>query len=456
MTHNEFERFIKSLPISYYCGKKVEVVVAEGSSSFFDPMNTTIHISESMMNAAGLVDEESLRCIVYHEVSHALLTPRDWSMLKIENVFEDERIETLMHDFYINVDFKEFVKRINNFQNNAPQNAFDLYYQIVRYRVGPQQFVKRVEELIKKHANVSSAVSIWCTDLQDDIRELYRDIEQYFNQKANEQSVQTIENKADDTSNCTQACANENDSENIDGQDITQQVDIKALIESVVNKYDDANLAASLDKILLQHRNINKSNGSAINSYSGVFDPRSVVRQDYKWFAQKNRNGHVKQFSKLKLNLFIDRSGSFSRNEHAVNCLIKALIEFEKKNSDFSFDVIKCGIGQEIAKKNDRAVICYDGTRITSEIFSQYKKVQEANADNVNIVLYDGDCTCCGAKRDAVNLRAFDNNRTICILDQENEKYANMYLTHAKVIISSKYLEELTKNVFIALQTLLR
>ena len=60
-------------------------------------------------------------------------------------------------------------------------------------------------------------------------------------------------------------------------------------------------------------------NGSAINAYSGVFDPRSVGRQDYKYFIQKNRAGNVKRFSKIKLNLFIDDSGSFKDSENVVN-----------------------------------------------------------------------------------------------------------------------------------------
>ena len=119
-------------------------------------------------------------------------------------------------------------------------------------------------------------------------------------------------------------------------------------------------------------------NGSAINAYSGIFDPRSVARKDYKFFVQQNRAGHVKAFSKIHLNLFIDCSGSFAYNDLTVNKFLKALHKFERSNNDFTFDLISCGVGQRIRDKNDRIQLkSCGGTALKSTIFSQFKSLQK-------------------------------------------------------------------------------
>ena len=84
--------------------------------------------------------------------------------------------------------------------------------------------------------------------------------------------------------------------------------------------------------MLLFNKNskVTKKNSAAINAYSGVFDPRSTIRDDYKFFLQSNRVGHQKAFSKMKLNLFIDRSGSFYPSVPMVNKIIYALQKIEK------------------------------------------------------------------------------------------------------------------------------
>ena len=57
--------------------------------------------------------------MLYHELSHVILTPRTIFVRRNEeerdiiNIFEDERIETLLQKFYIKVDFKDFVKQFN-------------------------------------------------------------------------------------------------------------------------------------------------------------------------------------------------------------------------------------------------------------------------------------------------------------------------------------------------------
>jgi len=356
-----------------------------------------------------------------------------------------------------------------------------MYYQIVRYRVGPQQFVERVSSIINDYAQITRR-SNWqiVYDYEHAIDILYIDIVKYFNeQKQNENNSNSSNSQNDEGEDGQQECCSSSGSSNgeqseksdskkeansasddNDNSITLSNEQIKSLIDSVVSQYDSIDYRQKIDQILSNVKHTAKQTASAINAYSGIFNPRSVVRKDYKWFVQQNRTGHVKAFSKIKLNLFIDCSGSFKWNDEKVNMLLKALIAFEKQNKDFSFDLISCGSGQKLRAKNDRIQISHGGTCITDSIFEQFKQVQQADAQNINICLYDGYCVAtafdCHKAQYEKNLSAFNNNRSVLILDYSNKDVAEKYCKNAKVIITDNYTEELDKNVFDALQALTR
>lgn len=459
-TYNEVNDILKTLPISYYLGRKLEVELSETSEgSYFEIMNDKIVLSYKMIveaigRATVTTLENDVRNLLYHEVSHAMLTPKKLCTDAIYNIFEDERIETICKDTYMGVDFKEFVVRMNDFKGEAPESEMQFFYQIVRYRLGPAQFVDEVESIIGKFAIMTryndADFVYW---YMSEIRDLYRRIADYFKntekatleadttqktQKAASSSMMTNEDDDND----------ENEDDDNDENENKAQIDIgQTMLQRCATAFDNETAANDLNEILASIKSTTKHNSSAINSYSGVFDPRSVVRQDYKWFVQKARIGHVKMFSKIKLNLFIDCSSSFEDNDVTVNKLLKALHRFEKSNQNFSFDLISCSCGQRIREKNDRFQKSDGGTCIDYHIFDQYKQVQQADAQNINIVLYDGDCVCSGNRDDAENLRCFDNAHCILIMDSTNKQYTDRYCETAKVIISNDYTAELYKNV---------
>lgn len=459
-TYEEVNSILKTLPISYYLGRKLDVELSKDStSSYFEIMNDKIVLSydmivEAITRANGTTLENDVRNLLYHEVSHAMLTPTNLRSDTIFNIFEDERIETICKDTYMGVDFKEFVVRMNDFKGDAPKNALDMFYQVVRYRRGPKQFTDTVVNIINDHAMLTRYTGdadkvYW---YMNDIRSLYKAIEEYFantDDATRQADTQQDEQKQIDSLTMTIA---ENDDDNAEE---TEHIDIGRLImQQSISSFDDDAITSDLDEILASIKSTAKHNSSAINSYSGVFDPRSVVRQDYKWFVQKARLGHVRMFSKLKLNLFIDCSSSFEYNDATVNKLLKALHRFEKANTNFSFDLISCSCGQRIRKKNDRIQCSRGGTCIDSEIFTQYAQVQQADAQNINVILYDGDCACSGDYRNAANLKCFDNSHCILIMDNTNERYTRKYCKTAKVIISQDYTQELYKNVVNAIRLL--
>lgn len=491
ITKPQVEQILKTLPIGYYIKRDVKVKLTDEDSSYYDMMKDEISISYPMIKnvCQSLPEngnlENDVRCLLYHETSHAFITPKNLLQYSaypdILNIFEDERIESICRNFYLNVNFREFVKRVNNFQGEKPSSAKNLFYQIVRYRKGPQQFVERVSSIILNHQTFNTNYEI--VEYRDDVIAFWIDVKNYFNEQErqkqqqsqngqseqNSQSQMSNENQIENTQNENSTIQNEQvnqagqadndiDESDIDKENIQSDA-CKDIITRRISKYDSLEIQDEVEKLLSSVKNVEKSTSSAINAYSGVFNPRSVARDDYKYFVQQNRVGHVKAYSAIHLNLFIDCSGSFRSNDTTVNKLLKALLKFEKSNKNFTFDLISCGIGQKIRDRNDRVQHSGGGTGINFDIIKQFKQVQVSNAQNINIVLYDGDACehYSGSDRKfyGQSFKAFDNKNCVVIVDDLNAKYMH-HCKSAKVIITNDYVHELQKNVLLALRTLCR
>ena len=138
--YGKITQIAEQLPIRLYAKRRIETDLSEGeTSSYYAPMDDKIVISFPQI-AQGLakIDENdpymetAIRSMMYHEVSHALLTPADLQPTDIINIFEDERIETVLSDYYYNTDCKKNVFYLNDYDGSAPQNALDEFYQVVR------------------------------------------------------------------------------------------------------------------------------------------------------------------------------------------------------------------------------------------------------------------------------------------------------------------------------------
>lgn len=210
--------------------------------------------------------------------------------------------------------------------------------------------------------------------------------------------------------------------------------EFKNMVNEVFNKYQNAKLSASLNTIIQKKLKKDKRNGSAINSYSGRFNVRAVAeRDDYRWWIQSNRYGHIRQFSKVHFNLFIDNSGSFRYNDVPMNTFIRALDVVSKSNPDFTFDVIT--INTRIVEWPDhkRMFESFGGTRLPAEVKDVLKKHTKPNVNTTNIVLFDGD-----ADPESGAFRTFDTLNTCIITDPENERYVRNF-KKAKVNVTRDY-----------------
>lgn len=458
VTINEVNNILKTLPIGYYTGCRVDVICEDGNDCFFDHVNNTIHIGFDIINMAlcnisedcNIEKETAVRTVFYHEISHTILTPcdnlanaadNDQKKFNILNIFEDERIETLLRDYYIDTDFKSFIKLVNGGQGSA-------FYKIVRYREGPEYFVKEVSMIIEKYKDITCDTSRYVVQSYvNDVIDFYKrvvgecgdDDEQYSHnnyvfgdsQKGDKKKSEngTDDNSAhgerleesSDNSKANNESASDNDENETYGRKnydcVLTKREVKKLFDKKMNVYSDPKMTEDFKQIF---KNFKKRGnfGGHINGYSGVFNPRNIANNDYRYFTrtyQENNGGN----GSMHLNLWIDVSGSYCPNADATNKIIKSLEAVEKENRNFAFDVIAISEGHQVLPKDNRYIKAGGNNCLYKEMLDDYKKMQKPGSRNYNIVLFDG--RCYGSfNHDAKYLEAFNHNNVFVITNTAN------------------------------------
>lgn len=520
-TFIEIENVLKTLPIGYYIGRNVPLTLTNEEGSYYAPMDDKVFISypmlknvmrkvESKLNNENI--EKFTRTLTYHEISHAFITPKSLDINNIVNVFEDERIESMCRNYYKDVDFKELCMLVNDWDGKtepAHDTPFSVWYSLVRYHLGKPHFLIKVAELLKKYRKLHRFSNYWSScDYKNEIMALYRKVKEDFlkdelekQRKAEEQANAAEEEQQNDNASMDMNAGDDNDAEESDKlgktesnsvgdklfkntsrielreKQLEEQLNemsdefLQGLFENITRVEDEEmkklfensqvyvnpGVQERLANIILANKKVTKSNASAINAYSGMFDPRSVIRDDYKWFVQQNRQGNVKRFSKIKLNLFIDNSGSFFSSETIVNQLLFALKKFEQQEPNFTFDLITMNTKFELKKKNERELHCGGGNDIPAYAEGIIKKVQDRQSMNYNIVLFDGDALSDSTEgRSGKQFKRFIMPNTVMILEDSNYNYAETYCKGIKRIYTRNYAAELIDRVCVALSFLLK
>lgn len=447
-------KILKSLPISYYLKRKVSLVLSKNSiKSQIDLMTDSIIISYKSISCYDIPNEElesHIRAILYHEISHAMLSPIPKNLTidkEIYNTFEDERIETINQNTFIDVDFKKTLSVISPIRIAlTPKETF---FNLVRYRIGSEEELKLVDFIIKKYSHLRYSPSPQnIEDYLNDINMLYQSItspkefvlsEGYQNWHSNiTSSNQTFEEGKDEHLN-----------------------------SDIFNYYDNQEFYKKVKSIFESKKLERGNNATSRISYSGKINPKSINKpnDNYKWWTNQG-DGFLKEHRKLCLNLFIDQSGSFKVNEDKTNSMLKELSKIEKEYPNFIFNLIT--IDTDINISNERKLSCSGANSLTSKVKVIVQKVLNKNNENINIILFDGiaidkevidpitnQVLPKYSDLQARNFQYFNLPNTIIISNLSNKEYLDKYCYSTKIIYTSNYLEELEDNIFRSLQKLI-
>ena len=498
---------LKTLPVGYYLGHPVSLRLdPTGDSTYIelDCERVTVsynNICTALENAPDDIDPKPIiRALLYHEISHALLTPRGllssisyafitkccsrykngddkaayiWDHVHdIINIFEDERIETTCRDYYMNVDFKRLVVLLNgdpkNFMNRDPIGKF---FALVRYRIGSTEQLETVSSIIKQFYGETYMMHN-CETYAKAIIKLFASMLPSNFQYQHNHNEQDNDAAQDAQDNDAMQDAQKNDSVQDDQNDNAEnqashspltddQVDtiartieekltacqitiekskIKEVFKRLSTNKEAAAIRAQFERVIQTALNKHKAQSSGSLGYSGRIDPRSAANKDYRWFAKKTQGSSVKRFSKIQFNLFCDDSGSFWGSKLKMNAVILALKELAAANHDIQVKVIHCGSGITVPDQESPWLQCQGSSFFDGNIPTIYKEAQRPDATNINMVVFDGEfCT----QKDITKDKAFGTfNHPNCIIvsDADNEDYFNEYAPQArKTFITVRY-----------------
>lgn len=511
---NKCEEILKTLPLAHYLKVKTIPVAFDNASqtSYFDPRQFRIVVAfnniamviqskQALPNNADL--EKTIRCFLYHEVSHAIMTPTylmqyaasSNSILtpQFANIIEDERIETLLKKYYLGVDFKE------NLRNAVPLDkhikSFEHFvFNCVRHRCSPimaEQVNRLVDRFILDTKDISASGDVYCliskmTRLLEELKNIFdmlpkqkaqsnsskgsgngNESESNQNQESQSDNGTTEEENNDSSEEENENSQNENDQneesdsskeendpteegessdsdnsmedseesngmsqeEAAENEQNQMEEDSESLNSEVDNKLSAEDIEKSIENQMLMNkqtaqdygsykmklsdfsyekdtkiamlkiigRNIGfgKKQNQAQFGYSGKFNDKRFAtdfNDSCKWFkkrAYEETGLNNKKNNTKVLNIWLDNSGSYGKNDLDTNRILSALQSIEKSRDDFEFNLITFGDDFHEKSGEDRISCSTESTKITEKAIKLYKKYNPTG-NELNIFLLDG------------------------------------------------------------------
>lgn len=504
------ESIVNTLPIGLYTGRRIDISLEEKeATSFYSPTEDKIVISypviaQRMKQVSDCNEEEAVRSMLYHEVSHAILTPTNNNLESsfITNCFEDERIETVLRHYYHGVDFRKQLYDLHGGHAPKPSDADSAYFNAVRFGLGTAKVQEEVNRILHEYEGINRNTPRYsydnyynCYHYEENLYNLYKLIEkewrkhpEAFEDKDGEgmeqpQNMDTIKSQgagggSDENGEEQSDCEGEGEVEgDVEGKEVGEPAEkpykgephettmnpdqLKRMIGAAISskgnlKPEQAERLDSFQKTAeMIIGNFNKKNkgGSGINAYSGVFNPRAVSRQDYRYFERAMTTQGNNKFGTCHLNLIIDASGSFERNAPLVNGILAVLSEIERKNRNFTMDVAFINEEFKMCKTvRDRFLVADGGNSVPENMKEILMKMQKPNTCNYTIVLFDGDAICNHVPSNPCKVfSAFDMKQTTLITSRDNTSYMRPPFTSTKVVVTDEYTEKLVENITRAL-----
>jgi hypothetical protein len=272
MTKEEVIRLVECMTVFYYTNRKIKVVPSEyAQTSYYDGRGIVISLPQVLTSLnLATADETAVRSNVYHEVSHAILTPME--LLQDStcrhstlNIVEDFRIEDILRNYYLDVNFRDNVFLTNNLTKQISiaqiplmKTTNNLLYQLVRYQ--NYQYMKDFQKFCAKkgfdflgwekkvldlniNAGTKYTNDYWeyiylLEDIEKIADEYMQTLQQNSNQDGNPDKNQQGDSSDDDNSDSQQGDSQQQDEEPQDeNQQDSQQQD--ASDDSSDNDSDD-------------------------------------------------------------------------------------------------------------------------------------------------------------------------------------------------------------------------
>lgn len=499
ITYNQVKNILDTLPIGYYLGHSIPPVKLskESDSTYINQITEEITVSfknvqTMLQNAPDNIDVESVvRGLLYHEVSHAMLTPvmpfmknfassASYGQRMVElfgalkrayykkfncnlpltiqkdiiNIVEDERIETLLKNYYLNVDFRKNVVLLNGITNPEKElknaDLLKRFFLVCRYHVGTQEELKSLTNLIlynKNRTNKTQDAAITC--YLDDIEMFAITVLNNVKVPTQQDNQQSSDNKEpkDDQQNGTPSPVEINDLFKDNPDMRKDHEEIRDVLRNASTNQEAASCADRLNRIITTAMNKRKMRSGAHTAYAGNIDPRLCGNNDYRWFAKKSTTGAGKRFDKININLFCDNSGSFVGDEDNLNGLIVTLLKLAEQNKDLTVTTTHINRSIRRGTKEDMFVHCDGGTMLDDSIKTIYPSLQKPNATNWNVVVFDGYCD------KPENFSVFNHPNVIMVVDDSNRTTINAYCPQTRSkIITGNYAKEFEHAVLSLLE----
>lgn len=526
------EEILKTLPIGFYLGHKVTVTLdSKSNDTYINMYDEKITISYKCIvnmckNAKDNCNtEEIIRGLLYHEISHALLsmvpdstfslslpkkkdatsTQKDFLMQHwhdFYNIFEDERIETILSNYYYGVNFKKNLVLLNNIDPKkelTTKNPIKKFYIAVRYHMASKGILTKISKLlntywyldsahrVKDHSEYVTAILGLAYEFLDDITPPSQNegsSEDQSENKSDEPATQDDSNEddTDDSDNTDEPddTSEQNSSASIDNTtgDVNDQVleqianaipnvfqkpeaicsdNIKSWFKRASTNREAEAMSTRIEKIIRIATAKHNSQASGSSAYAGRIDPHLCRNEDYKWWMKKTDTGSNKRFTKIHFNLFCDNSGSFEDSKNQMNGLILALRKLEEKNKDFSVTIVHCGWGMRIPDQDNPYLTCGEGSLLPATATGLYNSLQKPNTTNINLVVFDGDMSGedtafywrryynIDPSQNQKNFKAFNHKNCIVVSDVDNQTYFEQYAPNARCT----FIEKNYANIFI-------
>lgn len=506
ITNDQIKAVFETLPISFYLGQNIDVeLVYDHGDAYYDFNLHKIKVGTDIIKNAvmTLQDETKLegcvRAVLYHEISHVILTSSNllWacktarlpidgvSRQDIMNIFEDERIETLLAHYYFDVDFKKNVFAINGCTPaTIPPATSDInkFYSVVRFRSDPR-FAARIDGIIAKYANYTSNFPVSHHDFEGyvvEVFDLYHDIVgnnpagksdtkdesaanpgAQTNAPAGSSTAQTDDSTGDNQSPSLPSNWDElSDAErqqvidaNFAGKDGGARGHMNQVCNTMTGDTYMTELTQKLDRIFTLALNRRRNHSTSRHGYSGNVDPRRFERTDHDWKVFERRgNESGKRFNKIQLNLWLDNSGSFTANCEFVNNFIACLEQIEAENPNFVLEIVtQDGHTEYLDRSKPRRIDCcgcsvfkYDEAR---PIWNKINAPRDREI--YNILLFDGSMF---SKTVRQAFAMVDVPNMTMIVERDNLRYLPAH-PRARVIIENEhYTARLCENILNVLE----